>query len=92
MKAHGNFHRQLCNWQRTHRLAGRISIAIAATMRIAPSCTDIERLLGADMANLNRIDSNFQTLEPGDRVWMTPERYLGWLPGQFWSVREALPR
>ena len=23
---------------------------------------------------------------------MTPERYLGRLPGQFWSVRDSLPR
>jgi hypothetical protein len=53
--------------------------------------TSIERLLGADITNLDRIDPSLQTLEPGDRIWMTPERYLGRLPGQFWAVREALP-
>jgi hypothetical protein len=50
----------------------------------------IERLLGAEIVNLDRIDLSLQTLEPGDRIWMTPERYLGRLPGQFWSVREVL--
>ena len=53
--------------------------------------TAIERLLGADIVNLDRIDLSLQTLKPGDRIWMTPERYLGRLPGQFWSVREVLP-
>ena len=27
----------------------------------------------------------------GDRIWMTPERYLGRLPGQFWQVRSVEP-
>jgi hypothetical protein len=54
--------------------------------------TAVERLLRADIANLDRIDPDLQTMEPGDRIWMTPERYLGRLPGQFWSVHEALPR
>jgi hypothetical protein len=53
--------------------------------------TAIERLLGADIVNLDRIDLSLQTLKPGDRIWMTPERYLGRLAGQFWSVREVLP-
>jgi hypothetical protein len=53
--------------------------------------TAIERILGADISNLDRIDPSLQTLEPGDRIWMTPERYLGRLPGQFWRVREVLP-
>jgi hypothetical protein len=54
--------------------------------------TTIERLLGADITNLDRIDPTLQNLVPGDRIWMTPERYLGRLPGQFWSVRDVLPR
>jgi hypothetical protein len=53
--------------------------------------TAIERLLGADIVNLDRIDLSLQALEPGDRIWMTPERYLGRLPGQYWLVREVLP-
>jgi hypothetical protein len=53
--------------------------------------TAVERLLGADITNLDRIDPRLQTLEPGDRIWMTPERYLGRLPGQFWGVRQVLP-
>jgi hypothetical protein len=53
--------------------------------------TAIERLLGADIVNLDRIDPALQTLKPDDQIWMTPERYLGRLPGQFWSVREVLP-
>ena len=53
--------------------------------------TAIERLLGADIVNLDRIDPSLQTLEPGDRIWMTPERYLGRLPGQFWRVRQVQP-
>lgn len=51
--------------------------------------TAIERLLGADIDNLARIDPSLQTPEPGDRIWMTPERYLGRLPGQFWQVRQV---
>jgi hypothetical protein len=53
--------------------------------------TAIERILGADISNLNRIDPSLQMLEPEDRIWMTPERYLGRLPGQFWRVREVVP-
>jgi hypothetical protein len=52
--------------------------------------TSIERFLGADIANLDRIDPSLQTLGPGDRIWMTPERYLGRLPGQFgWCARSS---
>jgi hypothetical protein len=53
--------------------------------------TSIERFLGADIANLDRIDPSLQTLGPGDRIWMTPERYLGRIPGQFWLVRQVEP-
>ncbi|HEY6686165.1 MAG TPA: hypothetical protein VI094_08160 [Propionibacteriaceae bacterium] len=53
--------------------------------------TAIERLLGADIDNLDWIDPSLQTLKPGERIWMTPERYLGHLPGQFWRVRQVQP-
>jgi hypothetical protein len=53
--------------------------------------TSIERFLGADITNLDRIDRSLQTLRQGDRIWMTPDRYLGRLPGQFWSVRQVEP-
>jgi hypothetical protein len=49
----------------------------------------IENLLGADIANLDHVEPTLQRLEPGDRIWMTPERYLGRLPGQFWRVRKV---
>jgi hypothetical protein len=62
-------------------------VAVAGTDRTWPggfyTYTAIERLLGADIVNLDRIDPSLQTLEPGDQIWMTPERYLGRLPGQF---------
>ena len=45
--------------------------------------TAIERLLAADIDNLDRIDPNPQTLKPGERIWMTPERYLSHLPVSF---------
>jgi hypothetical protein len=53
--------------------------------------TAVERLLGADINNLDRIEPSLQTPKPGDRIWMTPERYLGHLPGQFWQVRQVQP-
>jgi hypothetical protein len=53
--------------------------------------TWIERILGADIDNLDFLDPRLQTLKAGDRVWMTPERYLGRLPGQFWRVRSVEP-
>lgn len=27
----------------------------------------------------------------GDRIWLTPEKYLGRLPGQFWRVARIEP-
>jgi hypothetical protein len=51
----------------------------------------IERFLGADIDNLDRIEPSQQTLNPEDRIWMTPERHLGRLPGQFWQVRQVQP-
>jgi hypothetical protein len=53
--------------------------------------TAIERLLAADIDNLDRIDPNPQTLKPGERIWMTPERYLSHLPGQFWAGTPGEP-
>jgi hypothetical protein len=53
--------------------------------------TAIERLLDADIDNLDRIDPGLQPLNPEDRIWMTPERHLGRLPGQFWLVRQVQP-
>jgi hypothetical protein len=29
--------------------------------------------------------------KPGERIWMTPERYLGHLPGQSWLIRRVQP-
>lgn len=52
--------------------------------------TWIENLLGADIRNLDHIDPSLQELTPGDRIWLTPERYLG-QPGQFWTVRQVDP-
>jgi hypothetical protein len=49
--------------------------------------TWIENLLGADIHNLDRIDPNLQALAIGDRIWLTPDPYLGRLPGQAWRVR-----
>lgn len=49
--------------------------------------TWIENALGADIHNLYRIDPSLPRLRVGDRVWLTPELYLGRLPGQFWTVR-----
>jgi hypothetical protein len=53
--------------------------------------TAIKRLLGADIDNLDRIEPSLQALKPGDRIWMTPERHLRHLPGQFWQVRQVQP-
>jgi hypothetical protein len=52
--------------------------------------TWIEHLLGADIHNLDHIEPAFQTLGEGDRIWLTPERYLG-RPGQYWRVRQVQP-
>lgn len=50
--------------------------------------TWLENLLGADIHNLDRIDPTLQPLAPGDRVWLTPDPYLGRIPGQYWTVQE----
>ena len=52
--------------------------------------TWVENVLGADIHNLDRIDPDLQHLGEGDRIWLTPPRYLG-QPGQFWTVRSVDP-
>ena len=51
----------------------------------------IENLLGAQIHNLDRIDPTLQRLEVGDRIRLTPEVYLGRIPGQFYVVQEIHP-
>jgi hypothetical protein len=48
----------------------------------------IENLLGAKIHNLDRIDPRLQMLGVGDRVRLTPEVYLGRIPGQYYRVEE----
>ena len=48
--------------------------------------TWLENVIGADIHNLDRIDPALQNLAVGDRIWLTPERYLGRVPGQAWRV------
>jgi hypothetical protein len=52
----------------------------------------IENALGAHIHNLDRIDRDLQQLAIGDRIRLTPETYLGRIPGQYYSVREIRPR
>jgi hypothetical protein len=51
----------------------------------------IENLLGAQIHNLDRIDPGLQRLAVGDRIRLTPELYLGRIPGQFYRVTEIRP-
>jgi hypothetical protein len=51
----------------------------------------VENLLGARIANLDHIDPSLQRLEVGDRVRLTPEVYLGGIPGQAYRVEEIRP-
>jgi hypothetical protein len=53
--------------------------------------TWLENLIGADIHNLDRIDPALQNLAVGDRIWLTPERYLGRVPGQAWRVHAVEP-
>jgi hypothetical protein len=53
--------------------------------------TWLENLIGADIHNLDRIDPALQHLVVGDRIWLTPERYLGLIPGQAWRVHTIVP-
>jgi hypothetical protein len=52
--------------------------------------TWIENLLGADIHNLDHIDPALQHLQQGERIWLTPPRYLG-KSGQFWTVKTVDP-
>jgi hypothetical protein len=54
--------------------------------------TLIENALRADIHNLDRVDPGLQQLQLGDRVWLTPDPYLGRLPGQYYTVTEIRPR
>jgi len=49
----------------------------------------IENLLGAQIHNLDRIHPDLQKLQPGDHVRLTPELYLGRIPGQFYRVEDV---
>lgn len=54
--------------------------------------TWVENLLGADIHNLDHLDPALQDVAPGDRIWLTPERYVkGRIPGQYWRVHEVDP-
>jgi hypothetical protein len=51
----------------------------------------VENVLGARIQNLDRIDPDLQELHVGDLIRLTPEVYLGRLPGQFYRVEEIRP-
>jgi hypothetical protein len=51
----------------------------------------VENAIGAQIHNLDRIDPKLQDLEVGDLIRLTPEVYLGRLPGQFYRVEEIRP-
>jgi hypothetical protein len=51
----------------------------------------IQNAIGAHMHNADRILPEHQSLAPGDRIRLTPEFYLGRVPGQFYRVAEILP-
>ncbi|MGY1737532.1 hypothetical protein [Geodermatophilus sp. SYSU D00684] len=53
--------------------------------------TWLENLLGADIHDLDRVAPDLQHLAVGDRIWLTPERYLGRIPGQAWRVAAVDP-
>lgn len=50
-----------------------------------------ENLIGADIQNLDYIDEDLKKLTPGDKIWLTPEKYLGRIPGQAWTVHSVDP-
>ena len=52
----------------------------------------VENALRADIHNLDRIDPELQRLAVGDRVRLTPDPYLGRVPGQYYTVTEVRPR
>jgi hypothetical protein len=51
----------------------------------------IENILGAQIHNLDRIDPDLQRIEVGERVRLTPDVYLGRVPGQYYTVTEIRP-
>lgn len=51
----------------------------------------IENLLGAEIHNLDRIEPQLQQLSVGDHIRLTPEVYLGRIPGQYYRVTEIRP-
>lgn len=51
----------------------------------------IENALGGQIHNLDRIDLDLQKLAIGDPIRLTPELYLGRVPGQFYRVEEIRP-
>jgi hypothetical protein len=53
--------------------------------------TWIENALRADIHNLDHVDPGFQQLRAGERVRLTPDPYLGRLPGQYYTVIELQP-
>jgi hypothetical protein len=54
--------------------------------------TWVENALRADIHNLDYIDPQLQRLDVGDRVRLTPDPYLGRLPGQYYTVTEIRAR
>jgi hypothetical protein len=53
--------------------------------------TWIENALRADIHNLEHVDPDLQQLRVGERVRLTPDPYLGRLPGQYYTVTEIRP-
>jgi uncharacterized protein YndB with AHSA1/START domain len=53
--------------------------------------TWVENALRADIHNLDRVDEKLQRLQVGDRVRLTPDPYLGRLPGPYYTVTEVRP-
>jgi hypothetical protein len=51
----------------------------------------IENLLGARIRNLDRIEPHLQQLSVGNEIRLTPEAYLGHIPGQCCRVMEIRP-
>lgn len=51
----------------------------------------VENALGAQIHNLDWIDPDLQRLKIGDRIRLTPEVYLGRVPGQYYVVKEIRP-
>jgi hypothetical protein len=52
----------------------------------------IENAIGADIHNADRIVPGLQRLQAGDRIRLTPDPYLGRVPGQYYEVEDILPQ